>query len=100
MFHRTQLELPRTNKSIAGWYMSFQGSISDSHSTIWKFLALKKHDEGLNCLFILQRLDGQDSYPLRRRYVNAKNRIVRIVDNYPNIDTLQYLHSIALNLGF
>ena len=37
-----QLEIPPTNNSIEGQYMSFQGSISVCNSTISKFSDLLK----------------------------------------------------------
>ena len=37
---------------------------------------------------------------MRRRFVEANNRIARIVANGPNIDILQYFRSIMHNLGF
>ena len=45
MFHRIDAELPQTNNRVKGWHRSFQGLLSSSYPSFWKFLRAKKNDE-------------------------------------------------------
>lgn len=98
MFHRTFDELPRTNNSIEGWHRSFQATVGINHPTLWRFLDVLRQEEALNRMTILQMLGGHPAPAVRRRYADANQRILRLVDNYANL-RLQYLRSIAHNLG-
>ena len=49
---------------------------------------------------ILQNEGGHQPPPQRRRYVDCNQRILRIVDDFPNRQTIDYLRSIAHNLTF
>ena len=40
MYHRSDVELPRTNNSVEWWYRSFQGYLSSCHPIFWKFLSI------------------------------------------------------------
>ena len=100
MFHRTDQELPRTNNSVEGWHRAFQSNLTECHPTFWKFLAVLKREEGIVRVSILQHLGGHHPPPQRRRYLDCNARIVRIIDDLRNRETLQYLRSIAHNLSF
>jgi len=100
MFHRTHEEMPRTNNHIEGWHRRFQTLCSSSHPTLWKFLELLKREQSINRIEILQAQGGHPPPAQRRRYVDCNQRILAIVDDYANRDHMQYLRSIAHNLGF
>lgn len=99
MFHRTDDELPRTNNSVEGWHRSFQGHLSACHPNFWKFVSVIKKEEAIVRVSILQHLGGHPAPPARRRYADCNARILRIVDDYPNRQTIDYLRSIAHNLA-
>lgn len=99
MFHRTFDELPRTNNSVEGWHHSFQATVGVYHPSFWRFLGMIKQEESLNRVKIAQALGGHAAPAARRRYTDTNQRILRIVDNYPHLQRLQYLRSIAHNLG-
>ena len=99
MFHRTQHELPRTNNSIEGWHRAFQANVSAWHPTIYRFLDILKREESMARVSILQVLGGHPPPPVSRRYVDCNERILRIVDNFPNMTPMRYLRSIAHNLS-
>ena len=100
MFNRTQQEMPRTNNNIEGWHRRFQGICNCFHPSFWKFIEMLKKEQSLNRLAIVQAEAGHPPPAQRRRYVNCNERILAIVDDFPNRDTLQYVRSIAHNLQF
>lgn len=100
MFHRTQQEMPRTNNHIEGWHRKFQGICNSYHPRFWKFLEMLKKEQSINRVAMIQGDAGHPPPAQRRRYMNCNERILRIVDDFPNRDTLQYVRSIAHNLGF
>lgn len=100
MYHRTDQELPRTNNSVEGWHRSFQGHLSACHPNFWRFLKVLKQEEVFNRTAILQHRGGHPVPAQRRRYANCNQRIIRIVDDYANRDTIDYLRTVAHNLSF
>ena len=100
MFNRTDNELPRTNNSVEGWHRSFQCNLSACHPTFWKFVELLKKEEAVVRVKMLQCLGGHQLPPQRPRYAACADRILRIVNDYPNRQRLDFLRSIAHNLSF
>ena len=100
MFHRTHEELPRTNNHIEGWHRKFQSICMCYHPTFWKFINLLKKEQTLNRVDMVQAEAGHPPPAQRRRYVDCNQRIIAIVDDYPNRDNMRYLRGIAHNLGF
>lgn len=100
MFHRTDDELPRTNNSVEGWHRSFQIRVSSCHPIFWKFLSVLQKEESMIRVAIIMQIAGHQDPPQRQRYLDCGRRIVRIVDDYPNRQRLQYLRGIAHNLSF
>ena len=88
MFHRTDNELPRTNNSVEGWHRSFQAHVSSCHPVFWKFLSVLKNEENLMRVSITQHLAGHQPPAQRRRYLDCNRRILTIVDDYPNRQTI------------
>ena len=97
MFHRTQHELHRTKNSKEGWNRAFQAHVSVCHPTIYRFLDILKSEESMARVSILEALGRHPPPPVRRRYVDCNERILRIVDNFPNMAAIRYLRSIACN---
>ena len=95
MFNRTDDELPRTNNSVEGWHRGFQGHISACHP----LLVLQK-EENMIRISIVQHLAGHPAPPPRQLYLDSTQKILRIQDDYPNRQRLQYLRAIAHNLTF
>jgi hypothetical protein len=100
MFHRTQQEMPRTNNHIEGWHRKFQGICMSYHPRFWKFIDLLKNEQSLNRVAIIQADAGHPPPAQRRRYINCNERILTIVDDFANRENMQYIRSIAHNLGF
>ena len=100
IFNRTDDELPRANNSVEGWHRSFQGHVSACHPVFWKFLSVLQKEESMIRISIVQHLAGHPAPPPRQRYLDSSRRILRILDDYPNRQRLQYLRAIAHNLTF
>ena len=47
----------------------------------------------------MQASGGRPPPPVRRRYVDCNERILMIIDNFPNMVLIRYLRSIAHNLS-
>ena len=99
MFHRTHAEMPRTNNHIEGWHRRFQGNMSFSHPTFWKFLDVLKKEQNITRVEIFQAVGGHPPPAQRRRYLDCNSRILAIVDDYPNRAVIQYLRSISYNFS-
>ena len=100
MFNRIDDKLPRTNNSVEGWHRSFQGHASACHSVFWKFLSVVQKEENMIRISIVQHLVGHPTPPPRQRYLDSNRRIIRILNDYLNLQRLQYLRAIAHNLTF
>ena len=100
MFNRTDNELPRSNNSVEGWHRSFQGHVSAFHPVFWKFLFVLQKEENTIHISIVQHFAGHPASPPRQRYLGSSRRILRILDDYPNRQRLQWLRAIARNLAF
>ena len=99
MFHRTFNEIARTNNSIESWHRSFQATVRASHPPFWKFMEKLIQEQRLHRVNLLHVLGAHAAPPLQRQYFHANKRLLWILDNFPNLDAMQYLRSIAYNLG-
>ena len=70
------------------------------HPTFRKFINLLKKEQTLDRVDMVQAEASHPPPAQRRRYVDCNQRIIAIVDNYPNRDNMRYLQGIAHNLGF
>lgn len=100
MFHRTHQEMPRTNNHVEGWHRRFQGLCMCHHPSLWKFLEVLKKEESLGRAEINQFEAGHPAPAQRRIYLNNNERILTLVDDFPNRDNIQYLRGIAHNIAF
>ena len=91
IFNRTDDELPQTNNSWESWHRSFQGHVFACHPVFWKFLPVFQKEENLIRISIVQHLVGHPAPPPRQRYLDSSRRILKILDGYPNQQTLQIL---------
>ena len=73
---------------------------SACHPVFWKFLSLLQKEENMIRISIVQHLVGHPAPPPWQRYLDSSRRILRILGDYPNRQTLQDLRAIALNLTF
>ena len=100
MFDRAQDELPRTNNSVEGWHRSFQSNVGSNHPNFWNFVDFIKREQALQQVHLTQALAGHAPQPGRKTYSDLKARILTILRDYGNRNTLEYLLGIAHNLGF
>ena len=79
--------------------MNFQATFGASHHLFWNFMEKLIQEQRLHRVNLLQVLGGHAAPPVRRQYFDANQRLIRILDNFPNLDAMQYLRRIASNLG-
>ena len=98
MLNRVDLDLPQTNNAVEGWHHRFQSHLKAHHPSFWKFIDTLKQEESVIRASVLQNEGGHAPSPPRRGYTDVNQRIIRIVDDYPNRERVNYLRSISYNL--
>ena len=98
MYDQTIGDLLRTNNAV-GWHRRFQANVGAYHANFWKFIDILKREQGLNRVNISQARAGHQPEPQRRRYQDSNQRIKNIVQDYHNMDRLQYLRGLAHNIS-
>ena len=96
MFHE---EMSRTNNHTEEWHRRFQGNVSSSHPTFWKFLDVLKKEQDIARVEIFQAVGGHPPPAQQRRYLDCNSRILAIVGDYPNRGVIQYLRGISYNFN-
>ena len=99
MYDQTIGDLLRTNNAVEGWHRRFQANVGAYHPNFWKFIDILKREQSLNHVNISQARAGHQPEPQRRRYEDSNRRIKNIVQDYHNIDRLQYLRGLAHNIS-
>lgn len=92
--------LPKTNNDCEGWHRSFQELIAGYHPTIWKFFEALKLEQSKNEMAMEQFLAGQQAAPGKKKYRDCAARIQHIVQQYGQIDGIDYLRGLCHNFGF
>ena len=100
LFNRTDNELPCTNNSVEGWHRSFQRHVPACHLVFWKLFFVLQKEENMIRISIVQHLAVHPAPSPMQSYLDSSCRILRILDDYPNRQTLHYLKTIANNLTF
>ena len=90
MFNRTDQELSWTNNRIEGWHQNLQGHLSACRPNFWKFINVLKKEKAYVRVSILQHQGGH----------LVQSKILRIIDDYPDRQLLDYLRNIAQNIAF
>ena len=78
----------------------FQAQVSLFHPVFRKFINLLRTEENIVRMEIIQNFAGHPPRALRKRYVDANQRILAIMDEFQNRGNMEYLRAIAHNLGF
>ena len=99
MYDQTIGDLLRTNNAVEGWHRRFQANVGAYHPNFWKFIDILKREQSLNHVNISQARAGHQPEPQRRRYQDSNRRIKNIVQDYHNMDRLQYLRGLAHNIS-
>ena len=95
--------IPRgiTKNTVEEWHIEFQAHVSGCYPVFWKFLEVFQKEETVVRVEILQNEVGHQPSPQRRRYVDSCNqRILRIIDDFPNCHRTDYLRNIAHNFAY
>ena len=91
MLNQPDEQLPRTNNNIEVWHNSFQANVSSTHPKLWKFLDVLLREECIVPVRILQNQARHAPEPRRRRYADCNALFLRIADDYPDRQVMDYL---------
>jgi hypothetical protein len=89
----------KTNNSCEGWHRAFSELISASHPTIWKFIGALKDEQSSNEGKIERFIAGATIQSSKKRYRDVAKRLQRAVQNYGNLEIIDYLRGLAHNIG-
>lgn len=97
VYSRTINSQDRTNNFAEAAHRRLQVELGMNHPTIWKFInALKTIQHGRD-LFYEQLIAGHNPPQKLKRYKDADERILLIVNNYDGRNIIEYLRGIAHN---
>ena len=100
MFQRTDNKLPRTNNTVEGWDRIFQAHVYACRPVFWKFLEVLQTKETVAIVGNLQTEGGHQLLLQRRRNVDGNQIILRIFNDLPNPQRIDYLRIITRNLAY
>ena len=93
------MDLPRTNNSVEGWHIAFQGSLSCSHLTIWLLIEALRSEESLQRTKYFGIISEEQRHR-KRNYDDMERRIKNINDSREDLDITVYLRHLAYNISF
>ncbi len=99
VYDRVISNLPRSNNSIEGWHNAFAKRVSIAHPTITKLTDKIRREQSKFEIDIAQIRQGHEPKPKKRTYRLLDERIQRLVDDYPNVDLVEYLNGLAANMS-
>lgn len=100
VYNNVQNSLPRTNNSVEGWNRKIQTAVSAHHPNIWRFLGILKREQSINNTHIDQLLGGHSPPAQRKKYRDNNARIMKIVREFEERETVDFLRGIAHNIAF
>lgn len=68
-----------------------------SPTTIWKFIIELKKVQAERDIYYEFLVAGNNPPPTKRKFVDAGNRILMLVQNFGNRDPIEYLRGLAYN---
>ncbi|KAB0797083.1 hypothetical protein PPYR_08077 [Photinus pyralis] len=97
VFERTLNGDARTNNIVEAAHRALQAEMGMDHPTLWKFIdSLKKVQSGRDQTFE-EYIRGDGPIPKRRKYIQADNRILNILQDRNNRTHNELLQGIADN---
>ena len=98
-YERVCTNLPRSNNSIEGRHNAFAERVSIVHPTINKLTEKIIREQSKFEIDVAQIRQGQEPQPKKAAYRKLDERIKRLVDDYSNVDLLEYLKGLAANVS-
>jgi hypothetical protein len=97
VYERSRHGNARTNNYAEAAHRRLQAEFAVDHPSIWKFIdGLRRTQKGRDAMFE-RYVHGERPTIKRRKYVQADERIRRLVDSYSERNILEYLRGIASN---
>jgi hypothetical protein len=99
IYDRVSTNLPRSNNSIEGWHNAFAKRVSIAYPTINKLTDKIRREQSKFEVDIAQIRQGREPKPKKVAYRKLDERIKRLVDDYSNVDLVEYLNGLAANVS-
>ena len=90
-------DLPRTNNAVEGWHNRFNRHVGCHHADIWKIINIIQKEEDLSRVELIHIEQGRHLANPNPVYVRVNERIEAAVQQYGNVEPLDYLRRIAYN---
>ena len=91
-------DLPRTNNADEGWHNRFNRHVGCHHADIWKLIDVIQKEEDISRVELIHIEQGRNTANPNPVYVRVNERIGAVVAQFPNVEPLDYLRSIAHNI--
>jgi hypothetical protein len=98
VYDRVCTNLPRSNNSTEGWHQAFAKRVSIVHPTINKLADKIRREQPQFEVEMVRIRQGCEPKPKKATYRNLDERIIRLVDAYPNVDLGEYFKGVAANM--
>ena len=87
----------RTNNYVEAAHRRMQTELGMDHPTLWKFIdGIRKVQSGRDQVYE-QFVRGEEPQQKRLKYLQADERILKIVQDFENRTVVEYLHDVAHN---
>ncbi len=100
VYNRTLNGQARTNNAVEAWHRGISSNMGCEHPTLWKFLNKLKSQQQHRDKVIEGLIAGRAPPQKRRKYADLDQRIITVVRDFGNRNSLDYLRGIAHNLTF
>jgi hypothetical protein len=98
VYHRTKAGLPRTNNSVEGWNNRLKNKINKSHPSVGRIIKIFKEEQRwVEECFQMHQV-GDNPPPQMMKYVDLNARLVALVKDFHNRETMDYIEGVAHNL--
>lgn len=93
------VHLQKTNNIAEACHRRLQSQLNMTNPTIWKFMIELKKVQSDRDIFYEFLVAGNNPPPSKRKYVDASNRILGLVENYGHRQPIEYLRGLAHNFA-
>jgi hypothetical protein len=99
VYERVNANLARTNNSIEDWHNEFAKRVTIVHPTIKKLVDKIRREQSKFEIDIGQIRQGQELKPKKGAYRKFDEKSTRLVDDYGNVNLVEYLNGLAANVS-
>ncbi|KAF0711263.1 THAP-type domain-containing protein, partial [Aphis craccivora] len=87
----------KTNNIAEASHWRLQAQLCMNHPTIWQFIIELKKVKAKRDIYYEFLVSGHEPPPTKKKYVEASNRILNLVQNFGNRNIIEYLRGLVHN---